>query len=82
MLSWVLYGFTFSAILMEAKTTALGIPFLLILVGFILLWGQKKRRTQPLLNFFFGASLFSLLLLAGWWLNWGELLEPSKWLNF
>jgi hypothetical protein len=81
-LCWVLYGFTFSAILLEAKTTALGIPFLLILVGVMLLWGREKRRNQPLLTFFFGASLFSLMLLSAWWLYWGELLEPSKWLNF
>jgi hypothetical protein len=80
--SWVLYGFTFSAILLEAKTTALGIPFLLILVGIILLWGRVKLKIQPLLNFFFGASVFSLVLLSAWWLYWGELLEPSKWLNF
>jgi hypothetical protein len=44
--------------------------------------GKEKRRSQPLIAFFYRASFFSLVLLAGWWLYWGELLEPSKWLKF
>ncbi len=60
----------------------LGILFLLIIGGVMLMWGREKQRSRPLIAFFFGAYLLTLVLLGGWWIYWGELLEPSKWLNF
>ncbi|MEP7356687.1 MAG: hypothetical protein ABI847_05570 [Anaerolineales bacterium] len=62
----LIYGFTLFCIFLEGQTVPLGLPFVVIVAVLGLLWGRQKLASQPLLAFFFIASLFALVLFAGW----------------
>jgi len=67
----ILYGFTCFCFFLEGNTMILGFPFVIIVNLLVLLWGRGKLIQQPILAFFFTASLFAFLLFAGWGLYWG-----------
>ena len=62
----ILYGFTFFAMVIEGATTPMGIPFAVLALVFILVWGRKNLAHQPLLIFFLISYGISLLLFAIW----------------
>lgn len=74
----LVYGFTYFASVVEAQTAPLGVPFALALVLFGLARGRAEFRRQPLLAFFVGAQLVSIVLFATWGVYWGGLPEFSK----
>jgi hypothetical protein len=56
----------------------MGLPFALVVVLFVLLWGRMKMRQQPMLAFFFISFLVALLFFAGWGLYWGGFPQFSQ----
>jgi len=74
----IIHGFTLFSIVIEGGTTLLGIPFMLMVLVVILIWGREKMPNQPLISFYFISCLVALLFLAGWCTYWGGCLEPSK----
>jgi len=67
----ILYGFTCFCFFLEGNTMILGLPFVTIVTLLVLIWRRGKLIQQPVLAFFFAASLFAFLLFAGWGLYWG-----------
>ena len=67
----ILYGFTCFCFFVEGNTLILGLPFVAIVSLLVLIGGRGKLTQQPVLAFFFAASLFAFLLFAGWRLYWG-----------
>jgi type IV secretory pathway TrbL component len=41
----------------------------------VLIWGRKKLAQQPILAFFFVASILAFVLFVGWRLYWGSFLS-------
>jgi hypothetical protein len=70
-LAGLLYGFTLFCIFLEGQTLALGLPFVLIITLFGVIWGRKHLGRKPLLAFFFISCLVAALMLVGWGLYWG-----------
>jgi hypothetical protein len=66
-----IYGFTLFCLFLEGQTVPLGLPITASFTLFTLVWGRKKLSQQPILAFFFVASLVAFLLLTGWGLYWG-----------
>lgn len=77
-LAGIIYGFTYFCVFLESQTVALGLPFASAVVLFSLIWGRKRLAKQPVLAFFFVASLVAFLFFAGWWLAWGGFPEFSE----
>ncbi len=77
-LSGVIYGFTCFCIFLEGQTLPIGLPFTIIAVVVILIWGRNKLTKQPVLAFLFLSCLIALLLLAGWGFYWGYFPEFSE----
>ena len=67
----LIYGFTSFCIFLEGQTVLLGLPFTIIIILLTLIWGREKLAQQPLLGFFFVASLVVAGLLIGWGVYWG-----------
>jgi len=67
----LIYGFTSFCIFLEGQTVPIGLPFTIIIILLTLIWGRKKLAQQPLLGFFFVASLVVAGLLIGWGVYWG-----------
>ena len=73
-----IYGATFFGVIVEAGTTPLGIPFLVIVGLFGLVAGRQQWKSQPILAFFLVSSLVSLVLFAAWAIYWGGLPQFSE----
>jgi hypothetical protein len=71
----IIYGFTCFCFFLEGNTLMLGLPFVTVVTLLVLIWGRKKLAQQPILAFFFVASLSAFLLFAGWRLYWGSFLS-------
>ncbi|MCC7450400.1 MAG: hypothetical protein IT324_23475 [Anaerolineae bacterium] len=70
LLAGLIYGFTYFCIFLEGQSTALGLPFAL-LVTLLTLWrGRQRLGQQPILAFFFIACLTAVVLFLGWGLYW------------
>jgi hypothetical protein len=74
----IIYGFTYFLIIIEGATTPMGITFAVLFVLFILIWGRKDLKQQPVLFFFLVAYLLAILFFAGWGIYWKGLPEFSK----
>jgi hypothetical protein len=74
----IIYGFTFFLAANEGGTVIISYPFTLLVVIFGFIWGRKNFDAQPILFFFFIASLVSALFLTGWGLYWGGWPEFSE----
>ena len=74
----IIYGFTYFLLIVEGATTPMGVTFAVLALLFIVIWGRKGLRRQPLLFFFFIAYLLAALFFAGWGIYWGGLPEFSK----
>lgn len=72
-----LYGFTCFCIFLEGQTTAMGFPFSIAAVLFMLIWGRNKFSRQPYLAFFFISFLVTVVLFSGWGLYYGGFPEFS-----
>ncbi len=65
-LAGILYGFTFFAMVNEGGTVPVGLPFAVLAVIFILVWGRRRLNQQPLLFWFLTAYSLAILLFAIW----------------
>jgi hypothetical protein len=76
----IIYGFAFFLLVIEGGTTALGIPFAVLVTVFGLGWGwgRNQLRQQPLLAFFFVSYLLATLLFASWGIYWGGFPQFSE----
>jgi len=74
----IIHGFNYFLTIVEAATTALGVPFAVLVVISTLIWGRKKLPQQPVLIFFFVAYLVATLFFLGWGIYWGGLPEFSQ----
>ena len=70
-LAGIIYGFSYFCLFIEGQTVALGLPFGLMLVLFVLIWGRNQLAQRPVLAFFFITCLVALLLFTIWGLYWG-----------
>ena len=77
-LAGIIHGFTLFVIVVEAGTALLGVPYVVVVTLFGLIWGWKRFRYQPLLLFFFITCLIATLLFVGWGAYWGGLPEFSE----
>lgn len=77
-LAGIIYGFAHFMIVIEGATAPVGVPFAVLTVLFILVWGRKNLRQQPLLVFFLTVYLLALVLFLCWGIYWGGLPEFSK----
>ena len=77
-LAGVIYGFTFFLLVIEGGTPPLGLPFAILAVLFIVVWGRKKLWQQSLLTFFFVAYLVAVILFASWAIYWHGLPQFSQ----
>lgn len=77
-LAGVIHGFAFFVIVVEAGTAPLGVAFAALAALFVLVWGRKNLRFQPLLLFFLTSYLLALLLFAGWGIYWQGLPQFSE----
>jgi hypothetical protein len=73
----IIHGLTFFVIVVEGGTALLAIPFGLIVILAILIWGRGKLREQPLLLFFLISYAVAMLFMAGWGIYWRGLPEFS-----
>ena len=74
----IIHGLTFFVIVIEGGTALLGIPFALIVILAVLIWGRGNLREQPLLLFFLVSYVVAMLFFAGWGLYWGGLPQFSE----
>ena len=70
LLAGLIHGFSYFAIFIEGQLVVLGLPFAAAVVALSLIFGREKLPAQPVLAFFFVASLVAFLLFAGWGLYW------------
>lgn len=77
-LAGAIYGFTYFVTIVEAGTAPIGVPFAIGVTLFGLTRGRRRLRQQPLLGFFFIASLLATILFGVWWLQWGGLPQFSE----
>ena len=73
----LIYGATYFAAFVEARTAPLGLPFAALVVGGIALRGRRRFGRQPLVTFLFAAHAFALVSFLGWALYWRGLPEFS-----
>jgi len=74
----VIYGFAYFAIVIEGATTPIGVPFAVLAMLFILVWGRKNLGQQPVLAFFLVTYLLATVLFLCWGIYWHGLPEFSK----
>jgi hypothetical protein len=74
----IIHGLTFFVIVIEGGTALLAIPFALIAVLAVLIWGRGKLREQPLLLFFLVSYIVAMLFMAGWGIYWRGLPQFSE----
>ncbi len=65
-LSGIIYGFTFFAMVVEWQTTLMGVPFaVLVVICCFILWRNRINR-QPLLSLFLIGYLVAVILFTVW----------------
>ncbi len=74
----IIHGFTIFLIVIEAGTTLIGIPYVLLLPLIILISGKDKLKSQPLVNFYFISCLVAVLFIAGWGIYFRDFPEFSE----
>lgn len=77
-LAGIIHGFTLFVIVIEGRTTPLGVPFVILVTSLGLIWGWKRFSQQPLLLFFFVACLVATVFFTGWGIYWHGLPEFSE----
>jgi len=73
----IIYGATYFAAIVEAGTAPLGVPFAVLVAGWVMVRGRRRLGRQPLVTFLFAAHAFALLSFLGWALYWRGLPEFS-----
>ncbi len=74
----IIYGLTYSIIVIEGGTWPVGLPFAGLLAA-AFLWTAIRDHRSPASVWYFGlANLISLGLLVGWGLYWGGFPEFSQ----
>jgi hypothetical protein len=77
-LSGIIHGITLFIIVIEARTTPLGITFTTLVTLFALIWGRINFNRRPILLFFFVACVVATVLFIGWGIYWQGLPEFSE----
>ena len=77
-LAGIIHGFTLFVIIVEGETALLGVPFVILVTLFGLIWGWNRFSHQPLFLFFFITCLVATLFFIGWGIYWGGLPEFSE----
>ncbi|MFC1871892.1 hypothetical protein ACFLYF_05825 [Chloroflexota bacterium] len=77
-LAGIIHGFTLFVIVVEAGTVFIGVPYVVLVTLFGLIWGWKRFGQHPLLLFFVVTSLVTTLFIVGWGIYWGGLPEFSE----
>jgi hypothetical protein len=77
-LAGIFYGFTYFALVIEGATTPMGVPFSVVAVVLMLIYGRNKLTQQPVLFFFLVGYLFAIVLFLIWGIWWGGLPEFSQ----
>lgn len=77
-LAGLIYGFTYFCIFLEGQTVLLGFPFTIAVILLTLFWGRTKLAQQPVISFFFVASLVAAVLFTGWGIYWGGFPQFSE----
>jgi len=65
-LAGLIYGFVFFAMVVEGNTVPMGLPFSVLAIVFVLVWGREKLKQQPVIIMFLVGYSFALLLFAIW----------------
>ena len=78
LLSGIIYGFTYFALVIEGATTPMGVPFALLVAIFGLIWGRRKLEQKPVLFLFLVGALTALALFLIWGIWQHGLPEFSK----
>ncbi len=74
----IIYGFILFAQGVEGEVVWMGLPFVLLVTFFGLVWGRRRFSQQPLFAFFFVSCLVALLFYIGWGVYWGGFPEFSE----
>lgn len=74
----IIHGFNYFLLIVEGGTTAVGVPFALLVVIAMLVWGRRKLYQQHVLRFFFAAYLLATLCFLAWGMYWSGLPEFSQ----
>ena len=53
MVAGIIHGFNYFIDIVESGTSVLGVTFAIGVVIFVLIWGKRHLRQQPILTFFF-----------------------------
>jgi hypothetical protein len=77
-LAAIIYGFTYFALVIEGGTAWLGIPFAVLAIIFVAIWGRKGLARQPVLTFFLTGYIVAVLLFAGWGIYYMDLPQFSE----
>ena len=78
LLAGIIYGFVFFAMVIEGTTFPMGLPFAILAIVFILIWGRNHLREQPLQVFLLSGYSVAIVLFAVWGIWQGGLPEFSK----
>lgn len=73
-----IYGLAYAVITLEGTTWPIGLPFAGAAAGVPLVLGLRRLEARPTLALFTWAHLLALLVLIGWWLYWGSMVEPCS----
>ena len=74
----MIHGVTFFIDIIESATTILGIPWVMGVVLFVVIWGRQYLRQQPIMAFFLVSYSLACLLFIGWGIYWGGFPEFSQ----
>ena len=74
----IIYGFVFFAMVIEGTTIPMGLPFAVLALVFILIWGRKELGRQPLQVFLLTGYAIAVLLFAVWGIWQGGFPEFSE----
>jgi hypothetical protein len=77
-ISIVLYGFTYFAMIVEGVTWPMGIPLAVLIIVFGIFRGRKQFQRMPLLYLFTMAYLLAMVLIAVWGIWQGGIVEFSQ----
>jgi hypothetical protein len=65
LIAGLIYGFVFFAMAVEGTTVPMALPFSILAIAFITIWGRKSLQ-QPLIFSYLVGYSFTLMLLAVW----------------
>jgi hypothetical protein len=74
----LLHGLTFFMIIIEGGTAIIGLPFALLYLLGIIIFGRNQLRSKPTIGFFSTSFGFASLLFLIWFIIWQGLPQFSE----